>query len=260
MEGFQENTAQIDQPAGGSEVAAEQNAVVSVMDQSNTEKIASPSVESSVASLPWYLDMKYYNRNNKSGNGSHLAPQKVFVDDVIAEGDRVILFASKDFTAKNSGDMKLAQNVLACKKSELQDLNAFDTSGVEAANLIRTVLIRVILARKIAGASEVSAQHRVINAMHTGQDVDKVKESDYFKSDLEARDKWAHKACFYEFIALALKDGEVIKDLPAQIVAGVGRLLYDDAIQATNRMRNPQPVSQEAKDGIDMDAIRAATA
>ena len=71
---------------------------------------------------------------------------------------------------------------------------------------------------------------------------------------------WAFKACYYEFIARELADGEIIKDLSAQIVSGVGRLLYDDAIQATNRLRNPQPISREAVKDVDMAAIRAATA
>jgi hypothetical protein len=257
---FDQDSAVTDQPAGGSEVAAEQNAVVSVMQQTNTEEIASPSVESSADNLPWYLSMKYFRKQNRSGNGSHLAPQEVYVNDVLAEGDRVVLSASKDFMDAKSNDLKLAKDELAAAQSIIETRTAFDTSGVEAQNLLRMYLQRVILARKIAGASEVSAQHRVINATLTGQDVDKVKESDYFKSDLEARDKWAFKACYYEFLARELADGDIIKDLSAQIIAGVGRLLYDDSIQATNRLRNPQPVSPEARSDIDMDAIRAATA
>lgn len=257
---FDENTAQVDQPAGGSEVAAERNPIVSVMQQSSTEEIASPSVDSSVASLPWYLDMKYFWKRNRSGNGSHLAPQQVFIDDVLSEGDRVILLAAKDFTAKNSGDPKLADAELVAARSILETRKAFDTSGVESQNLLRMYLQRVILARKIAGASEVSAQHRVINATLTAQDIERVKESDYFKSDISSMKKWAHKACYYEYIARELKDGDIITDLTAQIIKGVGNLLYDDAIQATNRLRNPQPVSRKQIEEVDMDAIRAATA
>ena len=257
---FDQDSAQVDSPAGGSEVAAEQNPTVSVLQQSNTEENASPSVESSAASLPWYLDMKFFWKRNRSGNGSHLAPQETFVNDVIAEGDRVIMVASKDFTDAKSNDIKLAKDELGAAKSIIETRNAFDSSGVEGENLLRMYLQRVILARKIAGSSEVSAQHRVINATLTGQDIDKLKESDYFKSDIENRDRWAFKACYYEFIARKLADGEIIKDLSAQIVSGVGRLLYDDAIQATNRLRNPQPVSREAVKDVDMAAIRAATA
>lgn len=257
---FDENTVQADRPAGGSEVAAEQNPTISVLQQTNTEENASPSVESSGVSLPWYLDMKYFWKKNRSGNGSHLAPQEVFVNDVITEGDRVILLASKDFTDKKSNDMKLVKDELEAAKMIIETRNAFDTSSVEGQNLLRMYLQRVILARKIAGASEVSAQHRVINATFTGQDIERVKESDYFKSDLENRDRWAFKACYYEFIARELADGDIIKDLSAQITSGVGRLLYDDAIQATNRLRNPQPATRKQVDEIDMAAIRAATA
>ncbi len=257
---FNEESVMPDAPAGGSEVAADQNPIVSVMQQTNTEENASPSVESSVASLPWYLDMKYFWKRNRSGNGSHLAPQQDFVTSVIVEGDRVILSAAKDFTAPKSNDIKLAKDELAAAKSIIQTRDAFDTSGVEGQNLRRFYLQRVILARKIAGSSEVSAQHRVINARLTGQDETRAIESEYFKSDLENRDRWAFKACYYEFIARELKDGEIIKDLSAQITAGVGRLLYDDAIQATNRLRNPQPLSRKEVASVDMDSIRAATA
>lgn len=260
MEGFEGNTVQAEKPAGGSEVAADQNPIVSVLQQSNTEENVSPSVESSAANLPWYLDMKYFWKKNRSGNGSHLAPQETFVNEVLTEGDRVIMAAAKDFTAKNSNDIKLAKDELGAAKSIIETRNAFDTSGVEGQNLLRMYLQRVILARKIAGSSEVSAQHRVINATLTGQDIDRVKDSDYFKSDLENRDRWAFKACYYEFIARELQDGDIIKDLSSQIVAGVGRLLYDDAIQATNRLRNPQPMSRKQIDEVDMSAVRAATA
>jgi hypothetical protein len=204
--------------------------------------------------------MKFFWKKNRSGNGSHLAPQETYVNDVLTEGDRVILAAAKDFTAKNSNDMKLAGDELAAARSIIETRNAFDTSGVEAGNLLRMYLQRVILARKIAGSSEVSAQHRVINATLTGQDVERVKESDYFKSDLENRDRWAFKACYYEYLARELADGEIIKDLSAQILTGVGRLLYDDAIQATNRLRNPQPATRKQIDEVDMTAVRAATA
>lgn len=260
MEGFQENSSVADQPAGGSEVAAEQNPTVSVLQQSATEEIASPSVESSAENLPWYLAMKYFWKQNRSGSGAHLAPQDNFINDVVTEGDRVILRASEDFTAPKSNDIKLAKDELTAALSMIETRNAFDTSGVEGQNLLRMYLQRVILARKIAGSSEVSAQHRVINATLTAQDVDKVKESDYFKTDLENRDRWAFKACYYEFIARKLADGEIIKDLSTQIVSGVGRLLYDDAIQATNRLRSPKPHTPAAVKGVDMDAIRAATA
>jgi hypothetical protein len=260
MEGFNQETAQTDQPAGGSEMAAEQNPIVSVLQQNNTEENASPSVESSAANLPWYLDMKFFWKKNRSGNGSHLAPQETYVNDVLTEGDRVIISAAKDFADAKSNDMKLAKDELAAARSIIETRDAFDTSGVEGQNLLRMYLQRTILARKIAGSSEVSAQHRVINATLTGQDVERVKESDYFKSDLENRDRWAFKACYYEFLARELQDGEVIKDLSAQIITGVGRLLYDDAIQATNRLRNPQPATRQQIDEVDMAAVRAATA
>jgi len=257
---FEDNTAQPEKEAGLPKSEAEpDNPVVSAIHQASAEENDSPSVAGSGA-LPWYLDMKYFWKQNKSGNGSHLAPQATFIDDVLTEGDRVVLLAAKDFTDKKSTDLELAKAELKAAQDIIETRKAFDTAGVAAQRIIRNYLKECVLARKIAGASEVSAQHRIINARLTGQDEEKVKSTDWFKSDLENRDRWAFQACYYEFIASALADGEVIIDLRAQIVSGVGRLLYDDAIQATNRLRNPSPVSQEQRASVDMTSIRAATA
>ena len=67
MSGFNEESAQPDMPAGGSEIQAETNPQT-VTGGEDQKEIGTGG------GLPWYFANKFAYRNNKSGVGRHLAP------------------------------------------------------------------------------------------------------------------------------------------------------------------------------------------
>jgi len=236
MSGFNEVSAMPDQQAGGSEIptAPVQPLATGTPDQ--------PSVAAGATGLAWWDAMKYYWRKSANG-GSHLAPQDSFVSDVLDRTDHYMTTIAKDLSeddyAEFDATAKLHQQLI-------QSEDAVDTSGVEGNAQRRNVLNRLIIARKICGASAVSAEHRVTNELsrETG-DVEKLKgdSEGFYASDVEKRERWGFKAIRLEFIAKAIADGEIIpKDDTAfsQLLAKrIGRSLYDDAVERGNKLKRP---------------------
>lgn len=257
MSGFNEGSPSAVMPQGHSEVEAVRNPVVSVMQQTNTEATPSSGTNSPAGTmaLQWWDDMKYYWRRSANG-GYHLAPQDSYVDEVLSESDYEVTMAAKDFTADNSSDLEAAEEELALATSILQTRTGFDPSGVESNAFLRIYRDRAIIARKITGTSAVSANHRLQNAAAMGQDVDAVKEQDFYKSDLENARRWAFKSCYYEYIANALADGEVIKDLAQQIADGIRRGLYDDAVERGNKLKRPTPAKRDGATRLSTEELR----
>jgi len=256
---FNENTAVPDAPAGESEM--DRGAPSTIVAQAASEIIPEPSV-SSIAPLPWYLDMKYQWTPNANG-GNRLVPQDNYVRDVLVEGDLIITAAAKDFVAKNSGDMIAAKLHVKAKIDEMQRLNGIFTSGIEGKHVLRDQLERLVLARKIVGSSEMSMQHRLTNARLHGWDLEKSKQYDGYKSAKEARDRWAAEACFFEYVVRELTDGEIIhNDLAAQIATRVGYLIKDEAYEEGRNVLNPKPRVQEgvAQPEMSKEEMRLATA
>jgi hypothetical protein len=252
---FNEESAQPDLPAGSSELQEVRSPIVSVMDQANTEEIPEPSVPTGATGLAWWDDMKYFWKKSANG-GSHLAPQDSYIDDVLVEGDYEIGLASKDFMDKKSADLAAAKAEAKAAIEIIQTRTGFDQGGTETNAFYRNYRDRVIIARKIVGACAVSANHRLQNAEATTGDTDAVKETTYYKSDLESVKRWAFKACYYEFILAQLPENEVIKDLPAIIAKGVGRSLYDDAVEKGNKLKRPAPAKVASMKKLSSEELR----
>lgn len=254
---FNENSAQQDLPAGQSEIRETRAPIVSVMQQSNTET-PTPSVTTGPTALAWWDDMKYYWRQNASGNGSHLAPQDSYIDDVLVEGDAEIQLAAKDFLDEKSGDAEQADRLVVLLTEATQILNGLDTTGVEANALVRFFRDRATIARKITGASAVSANHRLQNAHATTGDVDAVRETDFFKSDIENSKRWAFKACLYEYIANTFVDEykDVLSNFAQRLADGVRRQLYDDSVEKGNKLKRPAPAKQPSANALSAEELR----
>jgi len=209
-----------------------------------TGQPSEPSVVAGVTGLAWWDAMKYYWRKSASG-GSHLAPQDVFVADVL---DRTDHYMTTIAATLGDPDYKEFDDKAKITISDIQSEDAVDTSGVEGNAVRRYWLGRLVIARKICGASAVSAEHRTINELsrETG-DVDKMQgdSEGYYASDVEKRERWGFKAVRLEFIVKAIADGEIIpKDEAAftQLLATrIQRSLYDDAVERGNKLKRPVP-------------------
>jgi hypothetical protein len=258
---FNENSVMQEQPAGESEVQSVRAPIVSVMQQSNTEP-TTPSLPAGATALAWWDDMKYYWRQNASGNGCHLAPQDSYIDDVLTEGDFEIEKASKQFSSKKSTEAEQAARIVELVRELGQELRGFDDSGVEADAFVRYFRSRAIIARKIAGASAVSANHRLQHAAATTGDIDSVKETDFYKSDLSNCEKWARNDCLYEIICSQMQPEypEVIKEFASQLASGVRSGLYDDAVEKGNKLKRPTPSPQASEKKLTAEELRVMRA
>ena len=204
---------------------------------------AQPPAANGSMGLAWWDGYKYYWRGNASGNGSHLAPQDSFIDDVIDRTDHYMTTIAKEL-----GEDEYAEfaEVADLRKTLIQSEDAFDTSGIEGNSVRREVLNRLIIARKICGVSAVSAEHRVMNELsrETG-DVEKLKgdSESFYASDVEKRERWGQKAVRLEFVAKAIADGEVIptdeKAFSQLLATRIKRSLYDDAVERGNKLKKP---------------------
>ena len=249
MSGFNEASAMPEAPTGQSEIqdrAASQLAAITPSE---------PSVQTSAPGLaPWDIE-KYYWRQNASGNGAHLAPQDSYLADVL---DRCDLYM-QSIAKKLSDDDFIAFGVSAdLRASVVQDEDALDTSGIEGNDIRRTVLKRLIIARKICGASAVSAEHRVQQAMNAGRSESEIETmkadssaTGWYAADIEKRERWGFKAVRLEFIAKALSDGDVIPNVEAAFAELLAKRirsgLYDDAVERGNTLKKPTP---RAKPGV----------
>jgi hypothetical protein len=240
---FNEDSAMREEYQGGTEIQELQNPIVSVIQQTNTEE-PQPSVTAGPTNLAWWDDMKYFWKRNTRNNGFHLAPQADYLDSVLVEGDFEIQQAAKHFMGKNSDDLKAAKAEAKAANEIIQVRTGFDTSGVETNDVYRFYRNRAIIARKIVGSSAVSANHRLEHANNTTGDVDAVKKTTYFQSDLENCRRWAFKACYYEYIISQLPENEIIRDLPTILAKGVRSQIYDDAVEKGNKLKAPAPAKQ----------------
>jgi len=235
-----------------------------VLHEANSEIIPEPSVSAGPV-LPWYLDMKYQWTKN-AGAGSRLTPQENFIQDVLIEGDFIITEAAKHFVDKKSEDLPRADSFIKESKAAMQTLVGLDSSGIEAKAYLREIILkRLILARKIVGTSELSMQHRIEHARVMGWDLDQTKQYDNFKSAKEARDRWAPKACFFEYVATQLADGDVIPKEAAALAELVGRrirtLLKDEAYEEGQKLLKPAaPVDHSTQPQLTREERRLQTA
>jgi hypothetical protein len=215
-----------------------------VLHEANSETIPAPSVSAGTP-LPWYLDMKYQWARNASGNGFRLVPQENFIQDVLIEGDAQVAIAAEHFMDKKSEDLPRCKTFIKESQTVMQTLTGLQL-GEAKAYLREIVLKRLILARKIVGTSEMSMQHRIEHARMMGWDEEQTKQYDNYKSAKEARDKWAPVACFYEYAATQLADGDVIPKEADALAELVGRrirtFLKDEAYEEGTKLQKPAPV------------------
>jgi len=257
MSGFNENSAMPDQQAGGSEIATPPAQPLA------TGTPAEPSVAAGATGLAWWDAMKYYWRKSANG-GSHLAPQDSFVSDVLDRTDHYMTTIAKDLGEDDYAEFATTAEL---HTQLIQAEDAVDTSGIEGNSARRNVLNRLIIARKICGASAVSAEHRVTNELsrETG-DVEKLKgdSEGFYASDVEKRERWGFKAIRLEFIAKAIADGEVIpKDDAAfsQLLATrIQRSLYDDAVERGNKLKRPAQAAAANTNKPSREELLALTA
>lgn len=235
---FNQNSAMREQPQGMLEVPA------APVQPLATGTPSEPSVVPGSTALAWWDAPKFYWRRNASGNGCHLAPQDSYVNDVLDRTDHYMTTLAKLLGKDEYAEFDEAAQL---RLQLIQTEDAFDTSGVEGNSVRREVLNRLIIARKICGASAVSAEHRVINELgRENGDVEKLKADPegFYASDVEKRERWGNKAIRLEYIAKAIADGEVIpKDdrAFAELLAKrIQRSLYDDAVEHGNKLKRPQ--------------------
>ena len=259
MSGFNEVSAQREQPMGVGEIPTAPTQPLAMGTPSE------PSVPAGATSLAWWDAPKYYWRRNASGNGCHLAPQDSYVNDVLDRTDHYMTSLARDLGKDEYAEFEATAEL---RLQMIQSEDAFDTSGIEGNSIRREVLNRLIIARKICGASAVSAEHRVMNELsrETG-DVEKLKgdPEGFYASDIEKRERWGQKAIRLEFIAKAIADGEVIpKDDTAfaeLLAKRIQRSLYDDAVEHGNKLKRPQQqAANNAKSGMSREELLALTA
>lgn len=261
---FDQDSAQPDLPQGTDETGATNvRPMVGAAEAANLPQASTPP---GTVALAWWDSMKYFWRKSASG-GFHLAPQEDYVADVLDRGDHYIGVAAKEFSAKNSGDIESANSELKDVKSIMQTRTAIFQDGIETQALIRTYLQRAVIARKIAGASAVSAEHRVMNELNkVDGNVDVLKDDakGFYASDIEKRDRWAHKACYFEYIASQIADGEVIptdaKAFAEILAKRINRSLYDDAVERGNRIKRPEQGQTSDGKKLTRDELLALTA
>lgn len=262
---FNEDSAMPDLPTGTDETG-QISGTRPMIGAAEAATLPAPSTPKGTTALAWWDSMKYFWRKSASG-GFHLAPLEDYVADVLDRGDHYISVAAKDFTDKNSGDMESAKSELKDVKSIMQTRTAIFQDGIETQALIRTYLQRAVIARKIAGASAVSSEHRVqFELSKSDGNVDTLKNdaAGYYASDIEKRDRWAHKACYYEFIASQIADGEVIptdgKAFAELLAKRIDRSLYDDAVERGNRIKRPNTGQPAAGKKLSREELLALTA
>lgn len=257
---FDENSAVQDRPQGADEIMP--NPVTSVLQMdSATAPNETPSVSGSEG-LPWYLADKYEKRNNKSGNGWHLAPLDTYKQDVIDEATYQTNMTVRDFMEDDdkSSDKSKADSVVKSLRSIIKTEIGRDTSGRSALPYLRQIRDRLALSLKICGATSVDQMHRVQNAQRTGADVEAVKANEYFQRAGENRDYYAMEAVYSQYIWTQLQDEWVqLEQQPVDFNAIIGRMLYDDAIQAGNRLKAPRQ-AEVPSEPLDRDALRIACA
>jgi len=263
MSGFNENSVANDRPMGqeeGQQPAANRLAAPIT----NPE----PSVRSTEPGLAWWDAMKYFWKRNASGRGSHLAPQDSYTADVI---DRSNVYVERAASDLSTDDLETLDRVNGLVTELVQEFAAIDET--EAKAFRRYFLSRAAIARKIAGQTAVSAEHRLINAYDTGKseaDIEAMKadtsSTGYYCADIEKRNSWAHKTCVYEYLSEKQADGDAIPRTPQEFVAKqektITRQLYDGAVEQGNKLKRPvqnQPAGQ-ATSGPSREELLAMTA
>jgi len=213
--------------------------------------------------LAWWDGMKYYWRKSASG-GYHLAPSEEYVSDVLDRTDYYMTTVAKELGKDDYAEFE-ATAKLRAKLITAED--AVDTSGIEGNAARREILNRLIIARKLTGASAVSAEHRTIHELSIDNgDVEKMQNdpSGFYASDLEKRERWGFKACRLEFIAKAIADGEIIpkdeEQFATLLATRIGRSLYDDAVERGNKLKRPAQQATAGKDKPSREELLALTA
>jgi hypothetical protein len=222
-----------------------------------------PSVAAGATGLAWWDGMKYFWKRSASG-GTHLAPQDSYVSDVLDRTDHYMTTIARELGEDDYAEFAATADL---RKQMIQNEDAVDTSGVEGNAERRNVLNRLAIARKICGASAVSAEHRVTNEIgRDNGDVEKLKADSegFFASDVEKRERWGFKAIRLEFVAKAIADGEIIPTDDtafAQLLAKrIGRSLYDDAVERGNKLKRPQQQAAASSTKPTREELLAMTA
>ncbi len=264
---FNEDSNMRDLPAGGSEIPAVSNpqqGVRQVTAGEAQEQAQTAQKSAGIAALPWWDEMKYYWRRSKSG-GFHLAPQDSYVDDVLHRAD--YFMASHATHELSDTDFEEFEQAAQAYISIIQDEDARDTAGTAGHAVRRFLLGRLVIARKITGSMQVSAEHRVEHETNspTG-DVEALKNDPkgYYQSDIDKRNRWVDEACKREYIVKAVADGEVIPTDPklfAELVAKrVKSSIYDDAVEKGRGYLYPATQKQETNRELTLEEKLALTA
>ena len=225
-----------------------------------------PSVTSGATGLAWWHSMKYEWRRSGAGN-QYLAPQLVYVTDVLHRAEAYTALLVKELNKEDFADFKATADSIV---DSIQSLDGMDQAGVEGHALRRHFLTRLVLSRKICGASAVSAEHRCVNEIsRVNGNVDKMKADSegYYASDISKRNQWGLKALMYAHIVRVIADGEVIpfdevklNELVGKRVAtGKGIGLGDEAYEVGRTLQRP-PQAAVAKQEYTSAELMAMTA
>lgn len=235
---FNENSAQPDVTAGGSEIQAEAN-----------PQTVTGGEEHEVGAgggLPWYFASKFAFRNNKSGVGRHLAPQESYVQDVLREG---LTQAARYVPAEGSEELGLLEREVNATRDLIEIRNDFDIDDdstlevkMEGKDPIRSLRARFLLALKIAGANHVDRMYRIEHAQLNDWDINRTTEHKSFITSGAIRDKWARKAGYYGSVLDAIDDLVVAAEINLNLEGGIRQALYQDAREVSQNLSAPKPV------------------
>jgi len=221
------------------------------------------SVTAGATGLAWWDAAKYEWRRAGSGN-TYLAAQAVYVADVLDRGDHYLATIAGRL---GKDDYKAFDDKVEHVVADIQLEDAYDTTGVEGQGLRRYYLNRLILARKICGATACSAEHRTINEMSRKDgDVEKMQgdSEGYYAADVEKRESWGLKAVRLEYICKGIADGDVIPIDEAEfsqlLAKRITSSLGDDAFEQGRKLRRPPQQAQNGAAKPTREELLAMTA
>ena len=213
--------------------------------------------------LAWWDAMKSYWKKSANG-GYHLAPSEEYIDDVLDRTDLYMTTIAKELGKDDYAEFQATADL---RISTIQQEDAVDTAGVEGNAERRNVLNRLIIARKICGASAVSMEHRtrhehsLPNGDVAAMQADK---KGYYASDKEKRERWGFKACRLEYVVKAIADGEIIPKDETQfatlLATRISRSLYDDSVEKGNKLKRPQQPAADPSKKLSKEELLAMTA
>lgn len=260
---FNENSAQVDVPQGGSEIPAVANPENPLIPGGEEHEVGASG------GLPWYVANKFEIRRNKSGVGSHMAPQESFVQDVLIFGQKQAEMFLPEKEGKTNEELEFALREVELTRSLLEVRNDFDIDDdaaalikMEAKDILRNLRDRYIMSLSICGSCHVDRMYSIRHAQLMDWDVNNTTNSKRFIDAGNTRDKWARKAAYYGFVISNLTTEFNNAGIDLNLEGGIRQRLYQDARNTkqwldSSRAELPDATGQTAEAKAALDALAA---